>query len=112
MAVVGRPNMGMGQHRTGSTDMGDLARIMPVVQPRCGGASGTSHSSEYQVRDHRLAAVNPAKYMAMTVVDLLWDGAVEAKQIIEGAADTVVSTAAYLEERRGLDRLETYTYEV
>jgi hypothetical protein len=33
------------------------------------------------VVDHRLAAVNPAKAMAMTVVDLLWDGAREARRV-------------------------------
>jgi hypothetical protein len=81
------------------------------VQPRSGGATGTTHSSDYYIRDHRLAAVNPAKYLAMTAVDLLFDGATEARRITGAARASTVSTAAYLQERRSLERRETCSYE-
>lgn len=80
-AVVGAANMGRPRHSTGSTDVGDLGFIMPAVHPRAGGVEGTIHGADYVVVDHRLAAVNPAKAMAMTVVDLLWDGAREARRV-------------------------------
>ncbi len=80
-AVVGEANMGRPRHSTGSTDVGDLGFIMPEAHPRAGGVRGTIHGADYVVVDHDLAAVNPAKAMAMTVVDLLWDGAREARRV-------------------------------
>jgi amidohydrolase len=79
--VVGEANMGKPRHSTGSTDIGDLGFVMPAVHPRAGGVQGTIHGADYVVVDHRLAAVNPAKFMATTVVDLLHDGAREARRV-------------------------------
>jgi amidohydrolase len=72
-----------GTHGTGSTDMGDVACIMPAIHPMIGGVTGTSHGNDYLVCDHNLAVITPAKIMAMTVIDLLADGAVKAKEIME-----------------------------
>jgi amidohydrolase len=80
-AVVGEANMGRPRHSTGSTDVGDLGLIMPEAHPRAGGVRGTIHGADYVTVDHRLAAVNPAKFMAMTVIDLLHDGAREARRV-------------------------------
>ncbi len=71
-----------GGHSTGSTDMGDLSQIMPAVHPYAGGATGTSHGDDYLIEDYGRAVINPAKVMAMSVVDLLADGAANAKQVI------------------------------
>jgi amidohydrolase len=79
--VVGEANMGKPRHSTGSTDVGDLGFVMPAVHPRAGGVQGTIHGADYVVVDHRLAAVNPAKFMATMVVDLLHDGAREARRV-------------------------------
>ncbi|MFK0173664.1 amidohydrolase [Streptomyces sp. NPDC090306] len=68
----------------GSTDMGDLGYVMPVVQPfASSGRDGAAHGPEFWTEDHYAAAVVPAKLMAMTVVDLLVDGATEARRVIE-----------------------------
>lgn len=80
-AVVGEQNIGPSHHTTGSTDVGDLGYIMPQVHPRAGGVKGNVHGNDYWTVDQRLAAVNPAKSMAMTVVDLLYDDAREAKRV-------------------------------
>ena len=66
------PDLG---HRSGSTDMGDLSQIMPAIHPYAGGARGQGHGSDYEIVDYETAAVVPAKAMAMTVIDLLADGA-------------------------------------
>jgi amidohydrolase len=68
-------------HGTGSTDMGDLAQIMPVVQPHVAGASGVGHGADYRIVDYERAVINPAKLMAMTAIDLLAEGAAEARRI-------------------------------
>ena len=73
------------QNRGGSTDMGDLSQVMPVVHPYTTAATGTGHGTDYIVQDYYQAVVNPAKAMSMTVIDLLYDDARAAKQIIEGS---------------------------
>jgi len=62
-------------HRTGSTDMGDLSQVIPVLHPYMGGARGAGHAADYEIVDPHLAYVMPARAMAAMVVDLLWDGA-------------------------------------
>jgi amidohydrolase len=106
--IVTDSHLGSPKHSTGSTDMGDLSQFMPVIQPRSGGTQGRPHSADYYVRDHRLAAVNPAKSMAMTVVDLLYDNAAQAKQIIAEASDTTVSKDEYLRLRREFNSSEIF----
>jgi amidohydrolase len=68
----------------GSTDMGDLSRRIPCIHPLLGGFSGALHSRDFRVADPEAAYVLPAKLMAMTVIDLLADGAKSGKQVVEG----------------------------
>jgi hypothetical protein len=106
-AVVGEANMGRPRHSTGSTDVGDLGLVMPEVHPRAGGVRGTIHGADYLVVDHLLAAVNPAKAMAMTVVDLLAGGAREARRV-KAEAGPKLSRDEYLALVRGFSSVEEY----
>jgi len=67
----------------GSTDMGDVTWLLPSIQPSVNGFAGTLHGSDFHVADEYLAFVLPAKIMAMTVVDLLENGAAVAQEIIK-----------------------------
>jgi len=67
----------------GSFDMGDLSHIMPTLHPFVGGVKGDLHTREFRLENAELAYIIPAKIMAMTIVDLLYDGAEEAKKIIK-----------------------------
>ena len=69
------------RNRGGSTDMGDLSHIMPSCHPYTAGAVGPGHSSEYLITDYESAVINPAKIMAMVTIDLLADGAKQAKAV-------------------------------
>jgi len=71
-----------GRHGTGSTDMGDVSHIMPAIHAFAGGATGTGHGSDYLIQDYQLAVINPAKVMAMAVIDLLADGAARGKEVL------------------------------
>jgi hypothetical protein len=62
--------------------MGDLSHIMPTVHPYAGGATGAGHGADYRVVDHTRAVTNPAKALAMTVIDLLADDAHEAQHVL------------------------------
>ena len=75
------PKVVRGVDMTGSTDIGDLGHIMPIIQPTVGGFVGNLHAVEFGVADKYRAFVLPAKLMAMTVIDLLSDGAAEALRI-------------------------------
>lgn len=67
---------------SGSTDMGDLSCIMPVVHPYAPGAAGTSHGSDYRIADPELACVTSAKWQTIMLCLLLQDNADRAKKVI------------------------------
>src|SRR5213593_62200 len=94
-------------HRAGSTDMGDLSQVIPVLHPYMRGARGTGHAADYEIVDRHLAYVMPARAMAAMAVDLLWDGAAEAKAVTAGAVPGVTRTA-YVEFQRSVRRREVY----
>ena len=83
------------RNRGGSTDMGDLSQLMPVIHPYTTAAQGAGHSIDYVVDDYVQAVVNPAKAMAMSVIDLLHDDAQVAKRVIDTSPATM-TTQQYL----------------
>ena len=70
-------------HTAGSTDLGDISQIMPCLHPWIGGVTGALHTEEYELDDEELAYIIPAKAMAMTLIDLLYDSGKNAKKVIE-----------------------------
>ena len=73
-------NEGFG---SGSTDMGDLSCIMPVVHPYSRGSEGTSHGADYYIVDPEAACVKCAMWQLAMLKLLLENGANRAKKIIE-----------------------------
>lgn len=67
---------------TGSFDFGDISHLMPSLHPFVSGVKGNLHSKEFSVVDPQTAYILPVKALAMTIIDLLWDDAEEAKKII------------------------------
>jgi amidohydrolase len=106
--VVGEENVGKTGHRTGSTDMGDVGHVMPTIHPYAGGAIGTGHGDDYLIRDWDNAVLNAAKAMALTVVDLLADGAVGANEV-KAKHQARMSIKEYLALQTGNLREETYS---
>ena len=70
------------KYSSGSTDMGDLSTIMPVVHPYAGGAVGTSHGKDYEIIDAEAACVTNAKWQIAMLKILLGNKAERAKKII------------------------------
>ncbi len=68
---------------SGSTDMGDLSCVMPVVHPYAAGAEGRAHGSDYQIADPVAACVGSAKLQLGMLLLLLENGGERAKQIID-----------------------------
>ena len=107
-SLVGSDNLTRLGHRTGSTDMGDVSHIMPVIHPYVVAAKGNAHGDDYVVEDYELAVLTGAKAMALTVVDLLSDGAQRARRIA-GSYRAPMSKREYLSAMRGMYRDETFT---
>jgi len=81
---------------SGSTDMGDLSCIMPVVHPYAGGAQGLSHGNNYEIVDPVAACVDSAKMQLGMLWLLLSDDAKRAKQVIAEYKPLFASKEAYL----------------
>ena len=105
--MVGEENFRQIAHRTGSTDMGDLSQVMPVLHPYMGGAQGTGHGADFRIVDKPLAYVAPAKALASMVVDLLWDGAAAAKDVVKSAKPPM-TREQFLAFQRSMARREVY----
>ena len=70
---------------SGSTDMGDLSSIMPVVHPYIPGTKGTSHGADYCVCDPQTACVGGAKFQIAMIYILMSDNANRAKKVVSEA---------------------------
>ena len=84
------------RYSTGSTDMGDLSRIMPVIHPYAAGATGTGHGDNYEIADPEAACVTNAKWQVAMLSLLLENGAARAKEIIATYEPEFESKEAYL----------------
>jgi amidohydrolase len=81
--LVGDENVNKNADLGGSTDMSDLCYLMPTIQPLCGGATGELHSMDFKIVDAKAAYLDSTAAMALTVIDLLWDDAACAKDLIK-----------------------------
>src|SRR5438067_1770321 len=80
--MFGPGQFDIGGHRTGSTDMGDIAHMMPVIHPYVASALGKTHGADFRINEPDHAYLTPAKLLAMTAIDLLWNDAAPARKIL------------------------------
>lgn len=66
----------------GSTDMGELCGLMPVIHPYIGGAQGRGHGDDYIIADPYTACVGSARWQLSMLTLLLENGAERAKKIM------------------------------
>ncbi len=105
--LLGEAGVGRMPHRTSSTDMGDVSLLMPTMQSYAGGASGRTHSDEFEITDWELDVVEAGKALACTTVALLGNNADRAKEIVDGF-DAPLTIPTYLATLRGFRRTETW----
>ena len=106
-SLIGQENVTEIGHAAGSSDVGDLSQIMPVVFPFASGASGTGHGDNYIISNYEIGVVEPAKAMAMTVIDLLADGA-EAANTLLSKNKPLMTKQEYLDFRSSLTKETEY----
>lgn len=87
---------GEGITDTGSTDMGDLSCIMPVVHPYCAGARGKGHGNDYEIADAEMACIKSAEWQLIMLKLLLGEGAERAREVIAGFKAQFASREEFL----------------
>lgn len=92
---------------TGSTDFGDVSHLMPTLEANAVGCTGTGHGADFAIKDQELAYITTAKVAAMTLVDLLADGAARARQVLDGFKPEMTKDE-YLAFMRGLAKEEEW----
>lgn len=80
-ALLGEGSIAQAGHLTGSTDIGDVSHLMPALHAYIRAGKGNLHTEAFSIVEKRLAYVETAKGLAMTVIDLLWDGAREGRRL-------------------------------
>ncbi|MCH7735098.1 MAG: GMC family oxidoreductase N-terminal domain-containing protein, partial [Chloroflexi bacterium] len=98
---------GAAANRGGSTDMGDLSQIMPVIHPYVNAATGTAHGVDYLIEDYYSAVVTSASALAMTVIDLLAADAANAKTVLKEAKPPM-TRVQYVSAQRARMRVTRY----
>lgn len=106
-ALLGADQVTETGHRSGSTDMGDISHVMPTLHPYMGGASGSGHGADFAIADPKLAYIEPAKQLALMAVDMLWDDAKAAKEIIREFKPRMTKEA-YLTFQRGIAKTDLF----
>ena len=94
-----------GSFEAGSTDMGDISCVMPVLHPYIGGAKGGGHSVNYRVADPEMACVTNAKIQLGALARLLENDAALASKVLAEKKVPFASVAEYRE------MLERFTFE-
>jgi len=78
--LVGEENVTYSPYQC-TTDANDVSNIIPSIHASIGGAKGVAHGSDYEVENKELAYINAAKMLAMTIIDLLADGAEKGLEV-------------------------------
>ena len=81
---------------------------MPVIHPYVASARGKTHGADFHIHEPEHGYLTPAKLLAMTAIDLLYDNAAAAKQII-GDFHPAMTKDSYLAFARGLFKKERYS---
>ena len=106
-AMFGHGQFEIGGHRTDSTDMGDIAHMIPVIHPYVASATGKTHGADFRITEPEHAYLTPAKLLATTAIDLLWADATPARQVISDFQPAFTKDA-YLAFERGLFKTERW----
>jgi len=79
--IFGEEKIGKCPHINGSTDMGDVSQIMPVIHPWVHVVKGKLHGADFEIADSYTAYIQSAKIISWTLIDLLANGAKKGLEI-------------------------------
>lgn len=90
----------------GSTDLGDISSLIPVIHPEAAGACGKPHGQDYYITDPEKACVNPAKLLVCLAFRLLSDNASVGQRVIREYQPVFSSKEEYF---KAINKLELST---
>lgn len=93
-------------HSGGSTDVGDVQHLMPVLQFHTGGFSGSIHGADFAVVDEDLYYILAAKMFALSTYRLLRAKASKARELIDDYQPRLTKDS-YIEYMESMIRDET-----
>ncbi|RCW60365.1 MULTISPECIES: amidohydrolase [Halanaerobium] len=96
LELIDQSELAVGGDFTGSFDFGDISHLMPSLHPFFGGVIGDLHTRDFKTEDQQTAYILPVKALAMTIVDLLYNQAEKAEEIIKDF-EPKLSQEEYLE---------------
>lgn len=108
-AISGEQSIPQRGHGTGSTDLGDLSSLMPVIETSVGGVTGGLHSADYRMTDKKICYLLSAKFLACLTVELLADQAAAARKAIEEYQPQFATKGEYFAAIDKLFELKTYS---
>lgn len=108
--LIAPEQVAVGGELGGSFDFGDLSHLMPTLHPFIGGVTGELHTREFKVVDKELAYLLPAKLIALTLIDLLYDDARQAREILNNFTPSMTKSE-YLKLQQGLSKEIVFTAE-
>ncbi|MBE6369062.1 MAG: amidohydrolase [Lentisphaerae bacterium] len=88
---------------TSSTDMGDIATVIPALHGYVPGRSGTGHGVDYAIEDEYSAYVKNAQVAALMAVELLSGNGDTGKKIAAGKA-ALMPIKEYIETVQKINR--------
>ncbi len=96
ISLAGPDQVADAEHGAGSSDVGDVSHLLPTIQPTFGAVEGRFHGEDFKIVDRQMAYIEPAKAMAMTVIDLLADGGAKMAAV-KSAFQPVYTREDYLQ---------------
>jgi len=103
-SLIGEENWWESGFGAGSTDLGDVSQIMPVLEGIANGCRGIGHGADFCVHDPDLAYLTPAKVSGGTMIELLANGAARAREVID-AYVPAMTREGYLEHMASQEAL-------
>ncbi len=84
-----------GETNSGSTDMGDLGAVMPIMHPYAGGTIGCGHGKDYYIADPEQACIESAMWQVAMLTMLLEKDGSRARQVLDGYEPPFASKEEY-----------------
>jgi amidohydrolase len=94
------------EHSGGSTDVGDVQHLMPVLTFHTGGIEGGFHQVDFDVIDEEEAYIITAKLFALSTYRLLRDNASVAKKEVEGYQARFANKEEYIAFMNQFNRID------
>lgn len=100
--LTGEKDIPIIGHETGSTDLGDISTLMPVIEIGMGGVTGGLHSVDYRNVDHEVSYILSSKILAGLAAVLLGNNAGLAGEVLSGYDPLFKSKHEYFDFVDGL----------